>query len=330
MRLLTISTTSRYSRSAVTARSPLIMSLLSTTYSKVKKRGFNSLFASSPVDDHTLPRKKIKTTLQSSTKNKTKDENAQGGDTETDDADDRTTMESCTLGTQLHDSKLSAKKFKQQVQVSGLRQNLTGEPLTHIFDAGDVSAELFLVKWTILMTTLLSSDLACLLLEIVRQEYLTSDAVFDVYEPMLNILLAAIQDSSVLQKAMVVARRMRTQSVIGALLGRLSELKPKLARQLESEVEQEPLEPSCQMKEQRDLEEDEHLAVLENEADSDDDDFVVDALDEDALRDEEYVPSSESDDSDSSSDSEDELDESDSDAASESEEEFDEPESEAN
>ncbi len=308
------------------------MSLPSATQTKVEKRGFDLLTASS-ADDLTSPMKKFKSTLQTSTNNNTKSENDPSSDDSGDDEADRALMESCTLGTQLHDSRMSAKEFKRQLHVTGLRLNLTGESLMHIFDAGDVSAELFLIKWTILMTKLRSFkslDLACLLLEIVGQECLTSITVFEVYEPMLEVLLATIQDSSVLQKAMVVARRMRTQSVIFALLGRLYELEPKLARQLESEMKQETLEPSCQMKEQLDREEDERLAALEDEADSDDDDFVVDALDADTLRDEEYVPSSESDDSDSSSDSEDDSDESESDAASESEEEFDEYESEAN
>jgi hypothetical protein len=274
--------------------------------SKSQKRSFHFLSAV-PASDSPRKQTKIAHTPQifidddlnfvQQDEDEEEEENEDDED-EHDDADDATQMETHTWGTKLHNPSQSAEEFAQSIRVDSPR-DLVDQPLSDILDAGDVSAKLFLDKWGILLQVLWFSEVSSLLLELVSYESLVLDDEFKKHQAMLKLLLAHVTDSSfVLQKAIAVARKLRSHSVVHALLDRFCELNPMLARQLEREVKQEPLELSLHMQDQLDCAEDEQLAALEEETDSDDDDFVVDDMDEGAMQDEEYVPTSESDHSD--------------------------------
>ena len=167
------------------------------------------------------------------------------------------------------------------------------KPLSHIFDGGDISAEAFLLKWSTLLPTVAASDLAELLLRLVRHENLVLQSEFNKHKPMLKMLLAVIQDWKVLRSGFLTAVDIRSRDVASALLGRLHELVPDLAIKLERQFVQQLQESSPAMQDQLDQEEDARLAALDEDANSDDDDFIVDDVESDE-EDGAFEPSSES------------------------------------
>jgi len=210
------------------------------------------------------------------------------------------TKEAYTMGIMLHDQSKSVHHFSQRIRMKAIPVNI--KPLSHIFDGGDVSAEAFLLKWSTLLPTVAASDLAELLLSLVRNESLVLQSEFNKHKPMLKMLLAVIQDWKVLRSGLLTAIDIRSRDVASTLLGRLHELVPDLAVKLERQFAQQLQESSPAMQDQLDREEDARLAALEEDANSDDDDFIVDDVESDK-EDGAFEPSSESEkDSDSSDD----------------------------
>lgn len=204
------------------------------------------------------------------------------------------------MGIMLHDQSKSVQHFSQRIQMMTSPVNI--KPLSHIFDGGDVSAEAFLLKWSTLLPTVAASDLAELLLKLVRHENLVLQSEFKKHKSMLKMLLAVIQDWKVLRSGFLTAVDIRSRNVASALLGRLRELVPDLAVKLERQFVQQLHGSSPAMQDQLDQEEDARLAALEENANSSDDDFIVDDIGSDE-EDEAFAPSSDSEeDSDSSDD----------------------------
>ena len=182
------------------------------------------------------------------------------------------------MGIMLHDQSKSVHHFSQRIRMKAIPVNI--KPLSHIFDGGDVSAEAFLLKWSTLLPTVAASDLAELLLSLVRNESLVLQSEFNKHKPMLKMLLAVIQDWKVLRSGLLTAVNIRSRDVASTLLGRLRELVPNLAVKLERQFGQQLQEPSIAMQDQLDQEEDARLAALEEDANSDDDDFIVDDVED--------------------------------------------------
>jgi len=208
-----------------------------------------------------------------------------------------------TLGAMLHDPSISVQQFSHTLRTATIPVSL--KPLSHIFDGGDVSAATFLQKWSIVLQTAATSDLAELLLNLVGHESLILKSEFKKHKVMLKMLLEAIQDWKVLRSGLQTAVEICSRDVTSFLLGRLHKLVPGLAVKLERQLVQLLQEPSLAMQDQLDQEEDARLAALEEDAHSDDDDFIVDDEDETAEQDGDYIPESESEnDSDQQSDDE--------------------------
>jgi hypothetical protein len=194
-----------------------------------------------------------------------------------------------TVGEMMHDRSVSLLQFTRILR--RMRSSVTLKPTSHIWDCGDVSSEAFLSKWSALLAWVPASALEDVLLRLVRQESLVLESEFRAHREMLDMLLAVIWNSKLLQRGVMTAAHIGSSDVASALLRRLRELAPSAAAQLASAVPRRLSRSSLALQDRRDEQLDARLA-LEDEPNSEDDDFVVSDSDDASSRDGDYEPQS--------------------------------------